>query len=205
MQFGSPVHYTFSVHTINLLATSFQLLNVALLSVIQKISSVRTQHTMITFTTKKKRHKPKFFQVEIKTPSLTLQSKTEKEREVATFFQTASPMSLYVLLVRRKGKTRVVAVEKYRAEGWANDMDVEGTPCQCGLLWWQETWERTSRPFKFGRESWRSYLLWAILPSSNLCCAALPLSHSKDRGCTHMYEKSLVCFLEICCTTLFLL
>lgn len=83
-------------------------------------------------------------------------------------------------------------VEKHRAEVWANDMDIEGTPCQCGLLWWQETWERTSRSFKFWRESRCSYLLWAVVPSSNRSCT-IPLSHSEDRGCTHIYENCLVC------------
>lgn len=71
----------------------------------------------------------------------------------------------------KKGR-RESRVEKHRAEDCTNDMDVEGTPCQSGLQWWQETWERTSRPFKFWRESWCGYRLWAIVPSSHLSCAA---------------------------------
>lgn len=85
-------------------------------------------------------------------------------------------------------------VEKDHAEGRANDMDVGGPPCQYGLWWWQETWERTSRPFKFWRESDAGYLLWARELSSNLSRTALPRSHSEDRACTHIYENCLVCF-----------
>lgn len=75
----------------------------------------------------------------------------------------------------RKDESRI---EKHHAEDWANDMDVKGTPCQCRLQWWQETWETTSRPFKFWGESWGSDLLWGTAPSWNLSCAALSLSLS---------------------------
>lgn len=71
-------------------------------------------------------------------------------------------------------------------------MDIEGTPCHSGLQWWQETWERTSR-LNFWRESWCSYLLWEIVPSSNLSSAARALLHSEEGGCTHIYKNCLVC------------
>lgn len=104
--------------------------------------------------------------------------------EVATIFQP--PSSVFLPVREKRWEWRV---QKYRAEGWANDMDVKGTPCQGGPQWWQETWERTSRPFNFWRGSWSSYLLRASVPSWNLSCA---LSHSEDSVCTHIYEDCLV-------------
>lgn len=84
-------------------------------------------------------------------------------------------------------------VEKDHAEGRANDMDVGGPPASVDY--------RDDRRHERGPAGLSSfegrvdagYLLWSRVPSSNLSCTALTLSHSEDRACTHIYENCLVC------------
>lgn len=126
---------------------------------------------------------------------LNAHSEKEKERKIIGHYPSnhiPTHKCFYVLLVSEKGKMKVKR-RKASCCGLCKWHGRRGDPCQCGLLWWQETWERTSRPFKFWRESWCSYLLWAIVPSSDLSCTVLSLSRSQDRGCMHIYEKCLLC------------
>lgn len=102
-----------------------------------------------------------------------------------------------------RGERWESTVEKDHAEGRANDMDVGGPPCQYGLWWWQETWERTSRPFKFWRESDAGYLLWARELSSNLSSTHCFTFRGQSE---HPYLWELLSLLwEICHTMVFLL